>query len=83
MVQGINSGQTLAHGRGGKHWTALADADTKDMVRHGITDEPLVGLEVQCRRTKQTGRIRIPLDRTVRIVKEAGPIAAQRERASP
>lgn len=69
LAQDLKAGQTFVHGRGGKHWTALTDADTTNMRRHGSTGELLVAVEVSFRGTKQGMPLGVPLDKIVRIVR--------------
>lgn len=68
LAQNIKSGQTFVHGKGGKHWTALADADTTSMRKHGRTGELLVSVPVSFRGTVQGMPLGVPLDKIVRII---------------
>lgn len=69
LAQNITAGQTFVHGQGGKHWTALADADSTNMRTHGLTGKLLVAVEVSFRGTPQGGRLGVPLDKIVRLIK--------------
>ena len=75
LAQNIKAGQTFVHGRGGKHWTALEDADTSSMRRHPHTRDLLVAVPVSFRGTPQGMPLGIPLgiplDKIVRLVKES------------
>jgi hypothetical protein len=70
LAQIIKAGQTFAHGQGGRHWTALADADSTNMRTHGRTGSLLVSVPVAYRGTVQSGSFGVPLDKIVRIVRE-------------
>ena len=67
LAQDLKAGQTFVHGRGGKHWTALADADTTSM-RRGRTGDLLVSVEVSYRGIRQSMPLPVPLDKIVRLV---------------
>lgn len=69
LAQDLKAGQTFVHGRGGKHWTALADADTTNM-RRGRTDDLLVSVEVSYRGTRQSMPLPVPLDKIVRLIRK-------------
>lgn len=69
LAQNIKAGQTFVHGRGGKHWTALTDADTTNMRRHARTGELLVAVEVSFRGAPQGMPLGVPLDKIVRLVR--------------
>ncbi|ACL42287.1 hypothetical protein Achl_4336 (plasmid) [Pseudarthrobacter chlorophenolicus A6] len=69
LAQDIKAGQTFVHGKGGKHWTALADADTTNMRKHGRTGDLLVSVPVSSRGTAQGMPLGVPLDKIVRIVR--------------
>jgi hypothetical protein len=68
LVQNIKAGQVFVHGRGGKHWTAQADADATNMRRHAATGVLLVAVEVTFRGTPQGMPLRVPLDKIVRLI---------------
>lgn len=70
LAQNIKAGQTFVHGRGGKHWTALTDADSTNMRRHGRTNELLVAVEASFRGTPQGMPLGVPIDKIVRLVKD-------------
>ena len=70
LAQNIKAGQTFVHGRGGKHWTALTDADTTNMRKHATTGELLVAVEVSFRGTRQGMPIGVPLDKIVRLIRK-------------
>lgn len=71
LAQDIKAGQTFVHGRGGKHWTAQADADTTNMRKHARTGDLLVSVPVAFRGTVQGMPLAVPLDKIVRIVRTA------------
>lgn len=73
LAQDIKAGQTFVHGRGGKHWTALEDADTTNMRKHARTGELLVAIPVSFRGTPQGMPISIPLDKIVRLITKGDP----------
>lgn len=60
LAQDINAGQTFVHGRGGKHWTAMEDADTTNMRRSTRTGDLLVAIPVSFRGTPQGMPLSIP-----------------------
>lgn len=68
LAQNIRAGQTFVHGQGGKHWTALADADSTNMRTHARTGAPLVSVPVSFRGTVQGMPLGIPLDKIVRLI---------------
>lgn len=68
LAQNIKAGQVFVHGRGGKHWTALSDADTTNMRRHSTTGELLVAVSISFRGTPQGTRLSLPLDKIVRLI---------------
>ena len=70
LSQNIKAGQKFVHGRGGKHWTATADADSTDMRRHHTTGELLVTVPVSYRGTPQSMDMSLPLDKIMRLVAE-------------
>lgn len=70
LAQNIKAGQKFVHGRGGKHWTATADADSTDMRRHHTTGELLVTVPVSYRGTPQSMDMSLPLDKIMRLVAE-------------
>lgn len=65
LAQGIKAGQTFSYGRGGKHWTALEDADAKNLRRRG--NDLLVTIAVSYRGVPQSSPLSIPLDKIVRL----------------
>lgn len=69
LAQDIKSGQVFVHGKGGKHWTALADADATNMRQRAGTGDLLVSIPVSFRGTVQGMPLGIPLDKIVRIVR--------------
>lgn len=70
LAQDLKAGQTFVHGRGGKHWTAVADADTTNMRRHHRTGQPLVSVEVSFRGTRQSMPLSVPIDKIVRLIRK-------------
>jgi hypothetical protein len=70
LAQNIKAGQKFVHGRGGKNWTATADADTTNMRRHAVTGELLVAVSVSFRGTPQGTRLSLPLDKIVRLIEK-------------
>lgn len=68
LAQNIKAGQIFVHGKGGKHWTALADADTTNMHKHGRAGDLLVSVPVSFRGTVQGMPLGVPLDKIVRII---------------
>jgi hypothetical protein len=70
LAQNIKSGQKFVHGRGGKHWTATADADTTNMRRHHTTGDLLVTVPVSFRGTPQGMAMSLPLDKIMRLIDE-------------
>jgi hypothetical protein len=73
LAQNIKAGQTFVHGHGGKHWAALTDADTTNMRKHAGTGDLLISVEVSFRGTPQGMPLGVPLDKIVRLVREAAP----------
>lgn len=73
LAQDLKAGQTFVHGRGGKHWTALANASVTDMRRHTRTGELLVAVPVSFRGTPQGMPLSIPLDKIVRLISNGDP----------
>lgn len=73
LAQNIKAGQKFVHGRGGKHWTATADADSTDMRRHHTTGELLVTVPVSYRGTPQSMDMSLPLDKIMRLVEGETP----------
>lgn len=69
LAQNIKSGQKFVHGRGGKHWTATADADSTSMRRHHTTGDLLVSVPVSFRGTPPQGMaMSLPLDKIMRLI---------------
>jgi hypothetical protein len=68
LAQNIKAGQKFVHGRGGKHWTATADADTANMRTHAVTGDLLVAVSVSFRGTPQGMRMSLPLDKIIRLI---------------
>lgn len=73
LAQDIKSGQTFVHGRGGKHWTATADASTTDMRRSTRTGDLLVAIPVSFRGTPQGMPLSVPLNKIVRLITKGDP----------
>jgi hypothetical protein len=69
LSQDIKAGQTFAYGRGGKHWTALADANTHDMQRRTENGKTVlyVAIPVSYRGVEQSAPLPVPLDKIIRL----------------
>jgi len=67
LAQNIKAGDTFAYGRGGKHWTALEDADTTSM-RRTHAGELLVSISVSFHGVRQGMPLGVPLDKIVRLI---------------
>lgn len=67
LSQDIKAGQTFVYGRGGKHWTALEDADATNM-RRSSTGELLVAIPVSFHGVRQGMALGVPLDQIIRLV---------------
>ncbi|MFB9714035.1 hypothetical protein [Arthrobacter methylotrophus] len=70
LAQNIKAGQKFVYGRGGKHWTATADADSTNMRRHLTTGELLVTVPVSFRGTPQGMAMSLPLDKIMRLISD-------------
>jgi len=66
LAQDIKAGQTFVFGRGGKHWTALEDANTTNMRRRG--NDLLVTIPVSFHGCPQSQPLSVPLDKIVRLI---------------
>jgi hypothetical protein len=67
LAQDIKAGDTFVYGRGGKHWTALEDADTTDM-RRTHSGELLVSISVSFHGVAQGMPLGVPLDKILRLI---------------
>ncbi|QDG89093.1 hypothetical protein [Pseudarthrobacter sp. NIBRBAC000502770] len=73
LAQDLKAGQTFVQGRGGKHWTAMEDADTVNMRRSTRTGDLLVAIPVTFRGTPQGMPLSVPLDKIVRLINNGDP----------